>query len=150
MKHTRVEGNDPMAFIDKSIEVRADVRDVYAAWAAFEDYPRFMEVIERVTVMPEDRLHWVAVIDEEIVEWDALVVEHIPEERIAWRAVDGRESGQVRFEKRAADRTVVHYQLMYDPEMWGANSDELMEARAESDLQAFKQAIEAGQSWKAA
>jgi uncharacterized membrane protein len=139
-----------MAFIDKSIEVSADIRDVYAAWAAFEDYPRFMAVIERVTVMPEDRLHWVAVVDEEVVEWDALVVEHVPEERIAWRAVDGRESGQVRFEKRAADRTVVHYQLQYDSEMWGANSDELMQHRIEADLQAFKQAIEAAESSRAA
>jgi uncharacterized membrane protein len=149
-----------MAFIDKSIEVRADIRDVYAVWAAFEDYPKFMEVIERVTVVPEawkpwppsesHRLHWVAVVDEETIEWDALVVEHVPEERIAWRAVDGRESGQVRFEKRAADRTVVHYQLQYDPEMWGANGDELMESRAESDLQAFKEAIEAAAGSKAA
>jgi uncharacterized membrane protein len=139
-----------MAFIDKSIEVSADIRDVYAAWAAFEDYPRFMEVIERVTVMPEDRLHWVAVVDEEVVEWDALVVEHVAEERIAWRAVDGRESGQVRFEKRDADRTVVHYQLQYDSEMWGANSHELMQNRIEADLQAFKQAIEAAESSRAA
>jgi uncharacterized membrane protein len=139
-----------MAFIDKSIEVHVDVRDVYAVWTAFEDYPKFMEVVERVTVLPDDRLHWVAVIDEEVIEWDALVVEHVPEERIAWRAVDGRESGQVRFEKRAADRTVVHYQLQYDPEMWGANSDDLMESRAESDLQAFKEAIEAAASSKAA
>ena len=52
-----------MAFIDKSIEVGADVREVYAFWTAFEDYPTFMEVIDRVTMVPDDRLHWMAVVD---------------------------------------------------------------------------------------
>ena len=139
-----------MAFIDKSIEVGADVREVYAFWTAFEDFPTFMEVIDRVTMVPDDRLHWVAVVDEETIEWAADIVEHVPEERIAWRAVDGREAGQVRFEKRAADRTVVHYQLTYDPAMWGSDSDELMERRAESDLQAFKEAIEGAASGRVA
>jgi len=38
-----------MAFIDKTIEVTADVQDVYVAWTAFEDYPEFMETIETVS-----------------------------------------------------------------------------------------------------
>jgi hypothetical protein len=28
-----------VAFIDKTVETAADIRDVYAAWTAFEDYP---------------------------------------------------------------------------------------------------------------
>ncbi len=78
-----------MAFVDRSVEVDADVRDVYALWAAFEDYPTFMEVIERVDLVQVDKLHWVAEVEEDVVEWDADIVEHVPETRIKWEAVDG-------------------------------------------------------------
>ena len=54
-----------MAFIDKTIEVAADVRDVYEAWTCFEDYPKFMETIETVTVLPASQLHWVALVEED-------------------------------------------------------------------------------------
>ena len=94
-----------MAFIDKTIEVEADVQDVYEAWTAFEDYPEFMETIETVTLAEEDRLHWVAVVEDDTFEWDADLVEHLPDEKVTWRAIDGRETGEVRFEKLAADKT---------------------------------------------
>jgi len=54
-----------MAFIDKTIEVAADVHEVYAAWTAFESYPRFMETIETVTVVEDERLHWVALVEDD-------------------------------------------------------------------------------------
>jgi uncharacterized membrane protein len=41
-----------MAFVDKTLEVAADVRRVYELWTAFEDYPKFMETIETVTHRP--------------------------------------------------------------------------------------------------
>jgi len=93
-----------MAFVDKTIEVDADVREVYDAWTAYADYPEFMETIEVVTVTPEDQLHWVAVIEGDPCEWDADVVEQVPDEKVSWRACDGRETGEVRFEKLPATR----------------------------------------------
>jgi len=134
-----------MAFIDKTIEVQADVRDVYEAWTAFEDYPEFMETIETVTVVEEDRLHWVAVIEDETVEWDADLVEHTPDEKVSWRALDGRETGEVRFEKLDADRTRVTYQLDYDPQAWEGKPDTVrhwMNRRVAEDLEAFKELVE--------
>jgi uncharacterized membrane protein len=118
-----------------------------ATWrsSAFEGYPKFMEVVERVELIEEDRLHWVAVLDEGIVEWDADLVEHVTDERIGWRAADGRETGQVRFEKIGAGSTRVHYQLEYDPVAWQGKADTVrhwMRRRVESDLEAFKQLAE--------
>jgi uncharacterized membrane protein len=101
-----------------------------------------MEIVERITVLPEEGYHWVAVVDRETVEWDVIVTEHVPQERIVWRALDGREAGQVRFEKRGANRTLVHYQIMYNPEIWGRDSHKLIARRVESDLNAFKEMIE--------
>jgi uncharacterized membrane protein len=135
-----------MAFIDKTSEIAADVQKVYAAWTAFEDYPTFMETIETVTLVEEDRLHWVAVVEDDTYEWDADLVEHVPDEKVSWQAIDGRETGEVRFEKLAADRTKVTYQLEYDPAAWEGKADTVrhwMRRRVEKDLENFKTVFEA-------
>ena len=135
-----------MAFVDETIDVVADIRPVYALWAAFEDYPKFMAVIDTVEVIDGDRLHWAAVVDEEVVEWDADIVEHVEETRIRWEAIDGRESGQVTFEKVDAETTRVHYQIDFDSAAWGDDPDAveaLMDDRVQGDLRAFKDIVEA-------
>jgi uncharacterized membrane protein len=96
-----------MAFIDKTIEVAADVHDAYEVWTAFTEYPAFMECVETVTVVSDDQLHWVALIEDEACEWDADVVEEVPDTKVKWRAIDGRETGEVRFEKVAGDMTLL-------------------------------------------
>ena len=134
-----------MAFIDRTIEVAADVRDVYEVWTAFADYPKFMETIETVTVGLDDRLHWVAVVEDDTYEWDADVVEHVPDEKVTWRAIDGRETGEVRFEKLAAGTTRVTYQLEYDPKAWEGKADTVrhwMNRRVDKDLDSFKEMVE--------
>lgn len=134
-----------MAFIDKTIEVEADVRDVYEAWTGFADYPRFMETVEIVTVLPGDRLHWVALIDEVHCEWDADVVAEVPDEKVTWQALDGRETGEVRFEKLRAGKTRVTYQLDYDPAAWEGKPDTVrhwMRRRVDKDLDEFKKLVE--------
>jgi uncharacterized membrane protein len=135
-----------MAFIDKTTEVAADVREVYDAWAAFADYPKFMETIETVTVAQDDRLHWVAVVEDDTYEWDADVVERVADERVTWRAIDGRETGEVRFEKLAAGKTKLTYQLEYDPAAWEGKADTVrhwMRRRVEKGLDDFKKMLEA-------
>jgi uncharacterized membrane protein len=135
-----------MAFIDKTVEVAADVRDVYAAWTAFEEYPKFMETIETVTLIQDDRLHWVAVSEDDTYEWDADLVEHVRDEKITWRALDGRETGEVRFEKLAAGKTRVTYQLEYDPAAWQGKADTVrhwMNRRVDKGLDDFKKMVEA-------
>jgi uncharacterized membrane protein len=134
-----------MAFIDKTLEVAADIRDVYETWTAFEDYPRFMTTVETVTIVPDDRLHWVAVVEEDTFEWDADIVQHVPEEKITWQAVDGRETGEVRFEKVDAGTTRITYQLEYDPEAWDGQEQSVrrwMQRRVTEDLTEFKRLVE--------
>ncbi|MGO8684256.1 MAG: SRPBCC family protein [Thermoleophilia bacterium] len=135
-----------MAFVDKTTEIGADVEEVYAAWTAFADYPTFMETIETVTVAEDEHLHWVAVVEDDTYEWDADLVEHVLDEKVMWRAVDGRETGEVRFEKLAAGKTKVTYQLEYDPAAWQGKADTVrhwMQRRVENDLEHFKEMVEA-------
>ena len=105
-----------------------------------------METIETVTIIDEDRLHWVAVIEEDTVEWDADLVAYVPDEKVAWQAIDGRETGEVRFERLAADKTRVTYQLEYEPTAWPGKPDTVrhwMNRRVDKDLDAFKEMVEA-------
>jgi uncharacterized membrane protein len=135
-----------MAFIDKTIEVAADVHDAYEVWTAFTDYPEFMECVEIVTVVSDDRLHWVALIEDETCEWDADVVDEVPDTKVTWRAIDGRETGEVRFEKLADGITKVTYQLEYDPAAWEGKADTVrhwMRRRVDKDLDSFKELVEA-------
>src|SRR5450756_1041637 len=112
---------DAMAFVDNTIEVAADIRKVYDAWTAFEDFPEFMEVVERIDLVADDRLHWVAVVEDDVIEWDADIIEHVPDQSVSWQALDGRETGKVTFEKIDSDETKVHYQLEYDPKAWAVS-----------------------------
>lgn len=135
-----------MAFVDKTTEIGADVEEVYAAWTVCEDYPTFMETIETVTVAEDEHLHWVAVVEDNTYEWDADLVEHVLDEKVSWRAIDGRETGEVRFEKLAAGKTKVTYQLEYDPAAWQGKADTVrhwMQRRVENDLEQFKTMVEA-------
>jgi len=134
-----------MAFVDSTIEVQADIRKAYDIWAAFQDFPKFMEVVERIDLVSEDGLHWVAVVEDDVIEWDADVIERVLDQSISWRAVDGRETGKVTFEKISADETKVHFQLEYDPEAWDGKPDTTrhwMRRRVDEDLTAFKEFIE--------
>jgi uncharacterized membrane protein len=135
-----------MAFIDKTTEIAADVHDVYELWTAFEDYPKFMDTIETVTLVQDEQLHWVALIEDDTFEWNADLVEHTPDEKVTWKAVDGRETGEVRFEKLGGGKTQVTYQLKYDPAAWGCDADKVrrwMSRRVDEDLDSFKEMVEA-------
>ena len=49
-----------MPTIEESIEVQVPVRTAYNQWTQFEEFPSFMEGIERVQQLTDTRLRWVA------------------------------------------------------------------------------------------
>ena len=95
-----------------------DVHTVYNQWTQFEDFPRFMEGIERVDQLDDRRLHWVADFGGSKHEWDAEITEQVPDERLAWRSIDGKtNAGQVTF--RPADsgaKTELTVAMEWEPE----------------------------------
>jgi uncharacterized membrane protein len=134
-----------MGFVDKSIVVAADVHTVYSLWLDYEQYPRFMRGMDEVTVAGYCRLRWTGRVCGRVETWETDILEHIEDTRLRWQARDGRETGEVTFDKGEAGSTVVHYQLEYEPEPWGVDEDALracLEARVRDDLQAFKELAE--------
>jgi uncharacterized membrane protein len=89
------------------------------------------------------------------VQWEAEIVEDVPNERIAWRSVEGSDvynAGTVSFQKAPGDRgTEVRVHLEYDPPFGKLGSKVAMLFREEpgqqvqDDLRHFKQVMEIGE-----
>jgi carbon monoxide dehydrogenase subunit G len=102
--------------VDTSIEVNLPVRTVYNQWTQFAEFPHFMGGVTSVTQLGDDRMHWVAEIAGVKREWDARVLEQVPDQRVAWAATEGAtNAGAVTFEDLGG-RTRVNLFLEYEPE----------------------------------
>lgn len=135
-----------MSTTQKSIEIDLPVSTVYNQWTQFEDFPEFMDGVERVTQLDDKRLHWVAEIAGTREEWDAEIVDQQPDRRIAWRAITGTTNdGVVSFEPSGPNSTRVTLDLDVEPEGLKEKVGEklgFVSKQVEGDLERFKQFIE--------
>jgi uncharacterized membrane protein len=135
-----------MSVIEKSIEVDVPVRNVYDQWTQFEDFPEFMEGVERVEQLDDTTLRWQVSIAGVDREFEATIADQDPDRRVAWQARgDEGHSGVVTFEPVQQGRTRVHLELTWEPERWTdkvADALNLVDRRAENDLERFKSFIE--------
>src|ERR687890_1498988 len=94
--------------VEKSIRVEVPVTTAYNQWTQFEDFPHFMGGVKEVRQLGDQRLHWVAEIAGVKREWDAAVLEQVPDQKIAWAATSGAtNAGAVRFEPAGAASSIV-------------------------------------------
>ncbi len=135
-----------MSNIEESIDVDVPVRTAYNQWTQFEEFPRFMEGVERIEQRDETHLHWVVEIAGKTTEWDAEITEQHPDHRVAWKSTDGKpNAGVVTFHQLAPDKTRIMVQMDYDPEgIVETVGDKLgfAKRRLTGDLQRFKELIE--------
>jgi uncharacterized membrane protein len=130
----------------QSIQIDLPVRTVYNQWTQFEDFPHFMEGVERVTQLDDRRLHWVAEIAGTREEWDAEIVDQEPDRRISWRSTSGiANDGVVAFQPLGPDSTRVTLALDVDPQGLKEKAGEklgFVSKQVEGDLKRFKEFIE--------
>jgi uncharacterized membrane protein len=106
-----------MSTIEKSIDVEVPVHTAYNQWTQFEEFPQFMEGVEAVRQLDNQRLHWRANVGGKVEEWDAVITEQHPDERIAWKNTTGASNaGVVTFHRLSDTTTRVMLQLEYDPQ----------------------------------
>jgi len=145
---TTTESNqgELMSTIEESIEVERPVSTVYNQWTQFEEFPEFMEGVESVTQVDDTHLHWIAKIGGVRREWDAVVTEQHPDERVAWKATSGTSNaGVVTFHKLDPTHTKVMLQLDVEPEGITEKAGDalgIIKRRASADLERFKDMIE--------
>lgn len=135
-----------MANVERSIDVHVPVSTAYNQWTQFEEFPQFMEGIERVKQLDDKRLFWVATIAGKKKEWHAKITEQTPDQRVAWKSEDGAtNAGVVTFHHINDTTTRVMLQLDYEPEgvleSAGAALG-IVERRVMGDLKRFKEFIE--------
>jgi uncharacterized membrane protein len=135
-----------METIEKSIEVDAPVTAVYNQWTQFEEFPQFMTDVNEVRQLDDRHLHWVASIGGRTREWDAEIIEQVPDDRIAWRSTSGQpNSGVVHFRPIDRDHTTVVLRMNYEPQ--GAMESigsalGFVSLRVETDLRRFKEFVQ--------
>jgi uncharacterized membrane protein len=143
--------------IEMSVTVAKGPAELYDFWRHFENLPRFMGHLERVTVIDDKRSHWLACGPIGLTaEWDAEIINDEPGSLIAWRSLGGASvanAGSVRFVPAPDGRgTEVKVVLDYIPPggKVGAvvagwlNAD--TGAYVREDLRRFKQIMETGET----
>jgi uncharacterized membrane protein len=144
-----------MGTVAHYLEVHAPASQCYAWWRGLTNLPQILPDV--TSVQPRngstDVTHWkVRGPLGKSVEWDARIVEDVPDTRIAWASVDStgadvKNAGAVRFDDHGGT-TGVEVSLAYDPPA-GLVGDAVAalfadpQNKVEKALQSFKDTIEA-------
>jgi uncharacterized membrane protein len=143
---TTIQQGGTMSVIEKSIEINVPVKTAYNQWTQFEEFPRFMEGVEQVRQVDDKHLHWKASIGGKQKEWDAVITEQIPDQRIAWMSQGGtKNGGMVTFSPVSENKSKLNLRLEYEPEGAVEKTGDtigVVSGRVEGDLQRFKDFIE--------
>ncbi|MHA7279126.1 SRPBCC family protein [Arthrobacter sp. MDT2-2] len=131
--------------VEETVVVNLPVTTVYNQWTQFEEFPHFMGGIKQITQLSDDRLEWVAEIGGIRRQWEARILEQVPDRKVSWAATEGAtNAGTVSFEDLGGT-TRVNLVLEYEPEgLVEKIGDKLnvVENQAKADLQKFKAFIE--------
>lgn len=135
-----------MPTIEKSVDVNVPVTTAYNQWTQFESFPEFMGGVDEVTQVTDTLTHWKTSIAGVDREFDAEITEQHPDERVAWRSIDGKTHGGVVTFHRLDDTTTrVMVQIDWETESLtekvgsAVNIDDMQVKR---DLDRFKEFIE--------
>jgi uncharacterized membrane protein len=143
--------------VEEAFTINRSPEELYAFWRNFEQLPRFMDHLVSVRQLDHQRSHWVARAPAgRKVEWDAEIINEIPNELIGWRTLDGSDvvsAGSVRFKRAPGGRgTEVRVRLQYEPPAgkvgatiaWLLGHEPSQTIR--EDLRRLKQLMEAGET----
>ena len=136
-----------MSTISESIDVDVPVSTAYNQWTQFESFPQFMEGVESVVQVTDTRNEWTVDVGGARRTFVTEIAEQHPDERIAWRTVEGEtgHAGVVTFHQLSPTSTRVHLEMDVEPEGFIEQvGDKLgfISRRAKGDMQRFKEFIE--------
>jgi uncharacterized membrane protein len=142
--------------VGKAVTINRSADDLYRYWRNLENLPSFMQHLEAVRCIDDQRSHWVVKAPlGGSVEWDAAITEDQASRRIAWRSLpdaDVKHAGLVQFSEAPNGRgTEVKVVLDYTPPGGGLGVTfaklfgEAPEQQIADDLRRFKQMMETGE-----
>lgn len=132
--------------VTAEVEVDAPVRTVYDQWTQFEEFPRFLHDVKRIDQIDDMLTHWVVSVGGVQREFDAAIVDQVPDDHVAWASVDERvHAGRVAFTPTSEGSTKVRLEMSWEPETFVEKvGAKLMidQHQAEKDLDRFREFIE--------
>ena len=137
-----------MSMVQQAVEIGAPLHAVYEQLATFENYPRFMTGVQRVTRVGADQTHWIMEVEGHRREFDAQITERSVDQRVAWATTEGpllaetitlRPMGETRTQIVAQLEADVAFLLPSD-----RHGQETLSRRLKDDLNTFKGLIETG------
>jgi uncharacterized membrane protein len=135
-----------MANVEKSITVNVPVHAAYNQWTQFESFPKFMDGVKAVRQKDDTHLHWQAEVAGKKEEWEAEIIEQVPDRKIAWRSTTGApNAGIVMFQPISDNATQVKLQLEAEPRSMTEKVGDkagMLDRQVKGDLEKFKEFIE--------
>jgi uncharacterized membrane protein len=137
-----------MPKVEDSIEVQVPVQQAYNQWTQFEEFPKFMEGIQSVQQLDDTHVQWVAEIRGESRQWTTEITEQQPDEKIAWKTIDGevKNDGIVTFQQMGDNETRINVEMDVESQSAVENvAGDVMgivKGQVHGDLERFKQLIE--------
>lgn len=125
--------------------------DVYNFWRKLDNLPLFMNHLERVEMLDDERSHWELKLPTGVatVSWDAEIVKDIPGELIGWSSLPRSiidNAGKVRFRDSFDDKsTLVDVVISYQPPAGGFGAsvahvlNPVFKNMVDTDVHNFKQ-----------
>ena len=149
-------GQGGRSVLGKTLLINRPRQELFAFWKRFENFPRFMENVERVENLGDGRSRWFI---KAPAGTEVTLVNRISEirdgEYISWQSDEESEianSGKVQFEDAPAGRgTYVSLIIGYDPpggtlgRLFAKIMQREPEIQARRDLRRFKQLMENGE-----
>jgi uncharacterized membrane protein len=102
-----------------TIHVARPVPEVFTFCKDFENFPRIIGSLRRITDFQDGRSHWEAYSPSgEVVEWDAVITKYVPNAVIGWSSVPSSNvatTGLIRFAASGDNSTRLTIELTYLP-----------------------------------
>lgn len=129
-----------------SIDVQAPLRSVYDQWTQFEEFPRFMKDVVEVRQHGPEALFWKVLMGGKEKQWEARIIEQIPDTSIVWESIDGAVNrGAITFEPLGTDATRLTVVMEYEPEGFLERAGDILgvpSGNVEESLKSFRELIE--------
>lgn len=141
--------------VSHTVIVQRPIAEVYAFCREFRNLPQFMRHLRRVDAVDDRHSHWI--VDAPLgrsLEWDTVITEDLPNQRIAWESAptaELRNTGWLQFDDVPGIGTQVQAFIAYEPptgelgrivaKLWGEDPG----AQTIEDLKRLKAFLEAGQ-----
>lgn len=145
-----------MNTVESDVNVSVPISVAYNQWTQFESFPNFMSSVEEIKQINDVDLHWRVNIAGVVREFDAVITEQVPDQRIAWKSVDGTtHAGVITFHRLSDGETRVSARIDWSPEGFVETAGAVLQAdniAIDRDLRSFKDMIEAqgleGGAWR--